>query len=145
MSGLVYAEKWELHTPVRGSGGDFRKDGDKTLVGKGKMVSRAMVKSFNDQPNNIIFVIDEDKTKEMNDLREANLVAKSELKAQATVSTEDKLALAIAKAMGGIKPEEDEELLEELLDEAKELGIVLKGRKTVKSVQKKIDEFKANN
>ena len=145
MSRLVYAEKWELHTPVRGSGGDYKKDGDKSLVSKGKMVSRDMVESYNSQPNNIIFVIDEEKTKEMNELREANLVSKSEVKTKGAKSSEEVMAEALVKALGKASGSEVDEELDDLLEEAKELGLVIKGRKTIKSVQKKIDEFKKAN
>ena len=140
---LVWAEKFELKELTSQANGTYNKEGRKESKGS-KMVVRSWALGRNINDNNELYIFDEEKTNELESIREVNLQKIADTKASESVSSEDKLAIAIAKAMGGVKPEVDEEL-EELIEEAEELGIVLKGRKTIKSVQAKIDKFKEDN
>ena len=136
---LVWAERFELKELTSVANGTYNKEGRKESKGA-KLVVRSWAIDRNINDNNELYVFDEEKTTEIDEKREAYKLAQASIKTEAP---EDKIATAIAKALGKITPEVDEEL-EELIEEAADLGIVLKGRKTVKSVQKKIDEFKTN-
>lgn len=136
---LVFAEKYELLERIAGSDKAYNKKGSKKLVVAGKLISREMAESFNAQENNVLYVFDEEKTKELMELREKNIIAKKEASDIAKMTPAEAIAEGISKLS---KPNDVE--LEELLEEAEELGIVIKGRKTVKSVKAKIQEFKDN-
>ena len=137
---LVWAERFELKEISSVANGTYNKEGRKESKGS-KLIVRSWAIGRNINDNNELYVFDEEKTKEIDEKREAFKLAQSSIKAEAP---EDKIATAIAKALGKGVPEVNEEL-EDLIEEAEDLGIVLKGRKTVKSVQKKIDEFKKGN
>ena len=134
---LVWAERFELKELTSAANGTYNKEGRKESKGS-KLIVRSWGVDRNINDNNELYVFDEEETDRLDEIRQANKLKQSSIK---TETPEDKLAAAMVKAMGGASSNVNEEL-EELIEEAEDLGIVLKGRKTVKSVQKKIDEFK---
>ena len=137
---LVWAERFTYDSIKSVKDGTYRTDGSKTSKGSG-LVVRSYATQRNLVDNNEVYVFDEEKTSELMLIRQENINKQAEDRANKTVSTEDKLANAMIKAINKSKePVESNEELEELIEKAEGLGIVLKGRKTIKSVQAKIDE-----
>lgn len=141
-SKLVWAERFKFTELLSQKDGRYNQQGSRKSFGA-LLVDRAYAVSRNAEKNNEIYVFDEEKTAELMLIRDENIKKQAEEAEKKTKSTEQVLAEAIVKVSNTSAPVDEE--LEELIEEAEGLGIVLKGRKTVKSVQKKIDEFKANN
>lgn len=105
---LVFAEKYELLERKAGTDGEFNKNGSKKLVLGGRMVSEKMVNKFNNTPNNVLYIVDEEKTKELRALRDENLVKNKEKEAYSKVSTADQIQ-AIAEGIGKIANSSNDE------------------------------------
>ena len=78
-STLVLAERWELLTPLRGTKSkEYDPKGQKELKAKKKLVSREFAEYRNTIKNNEIYVLFEDETIELMELREQNIIDNAE-------------------------------------------------------------------
>lgn len=112
---MVYATKYRLTSRVNGK---FKKDGDRDDLG-GKQVQRKWVEIQNSNPNNILWVIDEEKSLEIAEIRKVNIAKQTEAKKRDSMGTadmSDAIGAAIGKALGGkaTPPKEDNTELAEL-------------------------------
>tara|TARA_R110002020_G_scaffold439652_2_gene650165 strand:+ start:1475 stop:1933 length:459 start_codon:yes stop_codon:yes gene_type:complete len=145
-SHLVWAERFELKELTSASNGTYNKEGRKVLI-SAKLVSRSFAESRNINDNNELYVFDEEKTKELDAKREAYKLEQSNIKVE---SSEDKLAAAMVKALGGIggakpepvKEEKEVDTLEDLKTIIKDndLGIRVTKTDTREKVEAKIKE-----
>lgn len=133
---LVWAERYKYDSLKSLKDGTYKTDGSKTKQGEGFVV-RSFAVDRNAANNNEVYIFNEEKTSELMLVREENIKKQAKEAEKKTKSMEDVLAEAIVKAGKTAAPVDEE--LEELIEKAEELGIVLKGRKTIKSVQAKID------
>jgi hypothetical protein len=143
---LVWAERFQLMELTSASNGTYNKEGRKESKGS-KLVVRSWAVDRNINDNNELYVFDEEKTKEIDEKREAIKLAQSSVKAE---SSEDKLAAAMVKALGNInkpkkepvKVEDDVDTLEDLKTIIKDndLGIRISKTDTREKVEAKIKE-----
>jgi hypothetical protein len=110
-STLVWAAKYELKVKIPGDSGAYDLNGTKVLVKEGLM-PRNFVESRNEQHNNELFVIDEEKTAELDELREANLAKSKEKEKAKDVSVTEALQ-AIASGMSNLAGSKESEEVEE--------------------------------
>ena len=145
----VWAEKFQLMELTSASNGTYNKEGRKVSMGS-KFIDRAWATGRNMNDNNELYVFDEVETERLDNVREANKIEQAEKLASQSVSSEDKLAAAMVKAMGNINatpetvktPVESVDDLEDLKTIIKEndLGIRVAKSDTREKVEAKIKE-----
>lgn len=95
---LVWAKRFKLLELKSQKQGTYNQGGSKQLMGEG-FVKRTYADQRNLADNNELYVLDEEKTTELMLIREENIKKQAEESQKNTVSTEDKLAQAMVKAM----------------------------------------------
>ena len=140
---LVYARCYKLMELTSAANGTYNKSGRKELISE-KLVQRAWASDRNINDNNELYVFDEEKTDELDVIRQANKLKQSAVK---TETAEDKLANAMIKAMGMAKaaPVEAEVEVDDLEDlktiiKENDLGIRVAKTDTREKVEAKIKE-----
>jgi hypothetical protein len=143
---LVWAERFQLMELTSAANGTYNREGRKESKGS-KLVVRTWAQDRNINDNNELFVFDEEKTDELDVIRQANKLKQSAVK---TETQEDKLAAAMVKALGMVnapapaKVEVETEVddLEDLKTIIKEndLGIRISKTDTRDKVEAKIKE-----
>lgn len=120
---LVWAERFQLMELTSATNGTYNKEGRKESKGS-KLVVRSWAVDRNINDNNELYVFDEEKTKEIDEKREAIKLEQSQIKVE---SSEDKLAAAMVKALGGLgKSKEEPVKIEEEVDTLEDLKTIIK-------------------
>lgn len=148
---LVWAERFCFKELKSQRDGTYNQNGSKELKGAG-MVIRSFAEDRNAQPNNEIYIFDEKKTDELMLLRDESIKKQAEEKEKKSVSSEDKLAAAMVKAMANVnaapveptKVDEPIDAMEDLKTIIKEndLGFRIGKDDTREKVEAKIKEAK---
>ncbi len=113
---MVIADRYQLLVPKNLKKGEYDKNGAKKLMRKGIQLSRRYVEGRNQKVNNELYVIDEEATAKLPELRAAKLKKRVEAKAMENVSPVEilgKLSSNIEKIAG--KNVEEANIVEETL------------------------------
>lgn len=102
-SQFVVAERYQLLEAVSVKEGLYKKDGMKKLVHTPKVLKRSYVEEQNAQLNAVHYVIDEEASAKLDDLREKNRLKNKEREARSKVEFAD-----LVDAVKGKQPAKDE-------------------------------------
>lgn len=97
---MVVASKWRLQVAISAKHGEYDKDGQKKQLKSRIVIPRAKAMQDNEAKNNILWIIDEEATKEFYAQREKNINRKAEEARRANVGNADLVDAIVAMASG---------------------------------------------
>ena len=114
---MILAEQYKLKVPIVGSGGAYEVDGQRELVNKKKLIPLEWAIERNKSPNSEYFKFYEEETKELEVIRQKNVIKNAENKRKEELGMND---LIDAIAGKGVKEPTNEpteiEMLKKLCD-----------------------------
>ena len=137
MSNIVIASKYKLLTRRNGS---YDKDGTKELEQKDKVLNRSYVENRNEHDNNELYVIDEEKTKEILKLREVEIEENSIKRKKESLGQSD--LIDVMAQMANTLKQTRKTVKEEITDELDELGVDYDRRSSVKKLKELLQKNK---
>ena len=137
MSNIVIASKYKLLTRRNGS---YDKDGTKELEQKDKVLNRSYVENRNKHDNNELYVIDEEKTKEILKLREVEIEENSIKRKKESLGQSD--LIDVMAQMANTLKQTRKTVKEEITDELDELGVDYDRRSSVKKLKELLQKNK---
>ena len=146
-SHLVWAERFTLLELKSQREGTYNLNGSKKSQGA-NLVVRSFAVARNAVNNSEIYIFDENKTDEINIIREANIIKNVEEENKKNISSEDAMAAALVKALGKATgtPTPEKTIKEDTLEDLKiiikdnDLGIRISKGDSREKVETKIKE-----